>query len=112
MFLRNRIFPASIKKVSSEGNPPYHPAMMLKIIFYAYAKGLFSSSKISEAAKENLPFIFVAAWQKPDFRMISDFRKNNIKELDILFAQIVRLCKQLGMVKLGHVAIDGKKNQG
>jgi len=82
---------------------------MLKIIFYAYAKGLFSSRKIAEAVKENLPFIFLAAWQKPDFRTISDFRKNNIKELDILFAQIVQLCKQLGMVKLGHVAIDGTK---
>ena len=97
------------KKVSREGNPPYHPAMMLKIIFYAYAKGLFSSRKIAEAVKENLPFIFLAAWQKPDFRTISDFRKNNIKELDILFAQIVQLCKQLGMVKIGHVAIDGTK---
>jgi transposase len=97
------------KKVSSEGNPPYHPAMMLKIIFYAYAKGLFSSRKIAEAVKENLPFIFLAAWQKPDFRTINDFRKNNIKELDILFARVVRLCKQLGMVKLGHVAIDGTK---
>ena len=97
------------QKVSSEGNPPYHPAMMLKIIFYAYAKGLFSSRKIAEAVKENLPFIFLAAWQKPDFRTISDFRKNNIKELDILFAQTVQLCKQLGMVKLCHVAIDGTK---
>ena len=97
------------QKVSSEGNPPYHPAMILKVIFYAYAKGLFSSRKIVEAVKENLPFIFLAAWQKPDFRTISDFRKNNIKELDILFSQTVQLCKQLGMVKLCHVAIDGTK---
>jgi transposase len=97
------------QKVSHEGNRPYHPAMMLKVLFYAYAKGLFSSRRIAEAVKENLPFIFLAAWQKPDFRTISDFRKNNIKELDILFAQIVQLCKQLGMVKMGHVAIDGTK---
>jgi transposase len=75
------------QKVSSEGNPPYHPAMMLKIIFYAYAKGLFSSRKIAEAVKENLPFIFLAAWQKPDFRTISDFRKNNIKELAVFESQ-------------------------
>jgi transposase len=97
------------KKVSSEGNPPYHPAMMVKIFFYAYAKGIFSSRKIAEALRENVGFIFLAAWQKPDFRTISDFRKNNLKELGLLFAQIVLLCRQLGMVKLGHVSIDGTK---
>ena len=97
------------KKVSTEGNPAYHPAMMLKVYFYAYAKGIFSSRKIAQALTENIPFIFLAAWQKPDFRTISDFRKNNIKELDMLFCQIVGLCKQLGMVKLGYVAIDGTK---
>ena len=97
------------KKISTEGNPAYHPAMMLKIYFYAYAKGIFSSRKIAQALKENIAFIFLAAWQKPDFRTINDFRKNNLKELDILFCQIVLLCKQLGMVKLGHVAMDGTK---
>jgi transposase len=97
------------KKVSPEGNPAYHPAMMLKIYFYAYAKGIFSSRKIAQALKENIAFIFLAAWQKPDFRTISDFRKKNLKELGILFSQIVLLCKQLGMVKLGHVAMDGTK---
>lgn len=97
------------KKVSTEGNPAYHPAMMLKIYFYAYAKGIFSSRKIAQALKENIAFIFLAAWQKPDFRTVSDFRKKNLKELGMLFSQIVLLCKQLGMVKLGHVAIDSTK---
>jgi transposase len=97
------------RKVSSEGNPAYHPAMMLKIYFYAYAMGIFSSRKIAQALKNNIAFIFLAAWQKPDFRTISDFRKNNLKELGLLFCQIVLLCKQLGMVKLGHIAIDGTK---
>jgi transposase len=97
------------KKVASEGNPPYHPVMMLKILFYAYAKGTFSSRKIADAVKENVGFIFLAAWQKLDFRTISDFRKNNLKELGFLFAQIVLLCRELGMVKLGHVSIDGTK---
>jgi len=97
------------QKVSAEGNPAYHPAMMLKIYFYAYARGIFSSRKITQALKENIAFIFLAAWQKPDFRTVSDFRKNNLKELGLLFSQIVQLCKQLGMVKLGHIAIDGTK---
>jgi transposase len=97
------------KKVSREGNPPYHPAMMLKILFYAYAKGIFSSRKIADAVADNIGFIFLAAWQRPNFRTISDFRKNNLKELGVLFVQIVELCEQLGMVKLGHIAIDGTK---
>jgi len=96
-------------KVSPEGNRPYHPAMMVKVLFYAYARGIFSSRKIAEALKENIGFIFLAAWQKPDFRTISDFRKNNLNELGLLFAQIVLLCSELGMVKLGHVSIDGTK---
>ena len=97
------------EKVATEGNPAYHPAMMLKIYFYAYARGIFSSRRIAQALKENIAFIFLAAWQKPNFRTISDFRKNNLKELGLLFAQIVQLCRQLGMVKLGHIAIDGTK---
>ena len=97
------------EKLSSEGNPAYHPAMMLKIYFYAYAKGIFSSGRIAQALKENIAFIFLAAWQKPNFRTISDFRKNNLKELGLVFAQIVGLCRQLGMVKLRHIAIDGTK---
>ena len=96
-------------KLSSEGNPAYHPAMMLKIYFYAYARGIFSSRRIARALKENIAFIFLAAWQKPNFRTISDFRKNNLKELGLLFAQIVGLCRRLGMVKLGHIAIDSTK---
>lgn len=97
------------EKISSEGNPAYHPAMMLKIYFYAYAKGIFSSRRIAQALKENIAFIFLAAWQRPNFRTISDFRKNNLRELGLLFSQIVELCRQLGMVKLGHIAIDGTK---
>ena len=97
------------QKISREGNPAYHPAMMLKILFYAYARGIFSSRNIAQAVREHIPFIFLAAWQKPDFRTISDFRKNNLEELGLLFSQTVQLCNQLGMVKLGHVAIDGTK---
>jgi transposase len=96
-------------KISSEGNPAYHPAMMLKILFYSYATGTFSSRKIAKAMRENIAFIYLGAWQQPDFRTISDFRKNNLSELKELFVQIVMLCKHMGMVKLGHVSIDGTK---
>ena len=69
------------QKVSPEGNPAYHPAMMLKILFHSYASGIFSSRKIAKAMRENIAFIYLGAWQQPDFRTISDFRKNNLSEL-------------------------------
>lgn len=94
------------KKVSSVGNPSYHPKMMLKILFYGYATSNFSSRKIAKGTETDVAFIFLSGMQKPDFRTISDFRKNNAEELPKLFVQIVRLCKKLGLVGLGHIAID------
>lgn len=96
-------------KVPSEGNLSYHPKMMLKILVYAYANGIFSSRKIAKALGENVAFIYLAAWQRPDFRTINNFRKNNLTELDELFVQIVRICHKLNMVKLGHISIDSSR---
>jgi Transposase and inactivated derivatives len=97
------------RKVPCEGHPSYHPKMMLKILLYAYATGIFSSRKIAKALQEGIPFIYLSAWQSPDFRTISDFRKNNLEEFKNLFKQVVDICNQIGMIKLGHVAIDGTK---
>ena len=97
------------RKVPAEGNPSYHPAMMLKVLVYAYASGVFSSRKIQKALQESVAFIFLAAWQRPDFRTISDFRKNHLAELKILFGQVVGYAEQMKMLSLGHVAIDGSK---
>ena len=97
------------RKMSSQGNKAYHPRMMIKILIYAYVIGTFSSRKIHRALQESVAFIYLAAYQKPDFRTISDFRKNHIQELKVLFQQIVHLCRKMGMVSLGHVAIDGSK---
>ena len=95
--------------ISSEGNVAYHPKMMLKVLFYAYASGIFSSRNIAKALGENIAFIYLAAWQRPDFRTINNFRKNNLEQIEDLFVQIVQLCQQLKMVKLGHISIDGSK---
>jgi transposase len=97
------------RKVSSEGHPAYHPKMMLKVLIYAYANGIFSSRKIQAALQESIAFIYLAAWQKPDFRTISDFRQHNLAEFQELFSQVVDVCRQLGMISLGHIAIDGSK---
>ena len=102
-------FSCLCQKTSSEGNPAYHPKMMLKILLYAYSNGIFSARKIQKALEESIAFIYLSAWQKPDFRTISDFRKNNLAELEDLFCQVVDMCKRLGMVSLGHIALDSSK---
>jgi len=96
-------------KISHEGNMPYHPKMMLKVLFYSYASGIFSSRNIAKALGENLALIYLAAWQRPDFRTINNFRLHNLKKLEDLFVQIVHICQQLKMIKLGHISIDGSK---
>jgi len=96
-------------KVPKEGNLIYHPKMMLKVLFYAYANGIFSSRNIAKALGENIAFIYLAAWQRPNFRTINNFRKKHLKEIKDLFVQIVHVCQELKMVKLGHISIDGSK---
>jgi transposase len=100
---------AFYSKLSSEGNPAYHPAMMLKVLVYAYSSGIFSSRKIQRALQESVAFIYLAAWQKPDFRTISDFRKNNLGEMQTLFSQLLDYCRRIQMISLGHISIDGSR---
>lgn len=93
------------------GQPPYHPVMMTALLLYAYSVGVFSSRKIARACVERVDFMVVTALEKPDFRTVSDFRKRHLKALSGLFGQVLRVCKRAGLVKLGHVAIDGTKVQ-
>jgi len=91
------------------GYPPYHPAMMVKVLLYAYCTGVASSRKIEKHLCEDIAFRVLAANNTPDFRTISDFRKDHLKALAGLFLQVLRLCQKTGLVKLGHVALDGTK---
>ena len=91
------------------GSSAYHPSMLIKILFYAYVEGIRSSRKIAHRVGCDIFFMYLAGFQKPDFRTISDFRKNNIEELKYLFTQIAAICYKYGLVNLGHVAIDGTK---
>ena len=91
------------------GQPPYHPAMMVALLLYAYSVGVYSSRRIAKACEERVAFMAVTGMQRPDFRTISDFRKRHLGALAGLFAQVLRLCRRAGLVKLGHVALDGTK---
>ena len=91
------------------GYPPYHPGMMVKVLLYAYCTGVASSRKIEKRLCEDIAFRVLAANNTPDFRTISDFRKDHLKALAGLFLQVLKLCQKAGLVKLGHVALDGTK---
>ena len=91
------------------GYPPYHPVMMTALLLYGYSQGVFSSRKLAKACHERTDFMAVTGLQKPDFRTISDFRKRHIIALAHLFVQVLRLCREAGLVKLGHVALGGTK---
>ncbi|WP_066366156.1 IS1182 family transposase [Neobacillus fumarioli] len=100
---------AITKKYSDRGEEGYHPALLLKLWFYGYATGVFTSRKIRTALDENIPFRWLCGGDKPDFRTISDFRKNHLEQISGLFQQVLEIAMKLGYVSLGHVSIDGSK---
>jgi transposase len=94
---------------SERGQPPFDPAMMTGLLLYGYCNGVYSSRRIAKAARERVDFISIVGLDPPDFRTVSDFRKRHLKALAGLFAQVLKLCEQAGLAKLGHVALDGTK---
>ena len=95
--------------VEERGQPPYHPAMMVALLFYAYSRGVYSSRRIERSCQERVDFMAVTGMSKPDHSTISEFRKRHKKALANLFVQALRLCREAGLAKLGHVALDGTK---
>jgi transposase len=96
----------------TRGAPPFDPAMMACLLFYAYAVGVFSSRKIAAACERNLAFLAIVGADRPDFRTISDFRKIHLDAFTDVFVAVLRLAAAAGLVKLGNIAIDGTKIQG
>lgn len=91
------------------GQPPYDPEMMVCLLFYAYCSGVASSRQIEKKTYEDVAFRMIAANRHPDHDSICEFRKRHLKALAALFVQVLRLCQAAGLVKLGHVALDGTK---
>ncbi len=96
----------------ARGAPPYDPAMMSSLLIYAYCVGVFRSRKVALACERHLAFIALVGDERPDFRTISDFRKNHLEAFIELFGQVLRLAKEAGLVQLGKVSTDGTKLQG
>ena len=94
---------------SEFGQPPFNPVMMTALLLYGYCSGIYSSRRIAKACGERVDFMSIVGLDVPDFRTISDFRKRHLKALSDLFKQVLLLCEKAGLVKLGHVALDGTK---
>src|SRR5881296_1505516 len=99
-------------ETETRGAPPFDPAMMVCLLLYAYCVGVFSSRKMALACERNLAFIAMVGQERPDFRTISDFRKQHLEACKEVFVQVVRLAREAGLVKLGNVSTDGTKIQG
>lgn len=93
----------------TRGQPPFNVEMMVTLLTYSYCVGVFSSRKIAAACERNLAFLAIVGSERPDFRTISEFRKNHTGAMRALFLEVLRLAGKMGMVKLGNLATDGTK---
>jgi len=94
---------------ASRGGEPYAPEILLSLLFYGYATGVFSSRKIERATYESIPFRFIAGGWHPDHDTIANFRKTFLPEIAELFVQVLLIAKEAGVLKLGNISLDGSK---
>jgi len=99
----------SYENEDGRGQPPYHPARLVKVLVYGYCTGVLSSRKLERATETDVAFRVLAANSHPDHDTIAAFRQRHLKALAKLFLQILKLCQKAGLVKLGNVAVDGSK---
>ena len=100
---------ASYQEKDGRGQAAYAPEMMVRLLLYGYARGVYSSRKIQTRTFEDVAFRYLSGDQHPDHATIAEFRKRHLKALSGLFTQALLLCSEAGLVKLGHVSIDGTK---
>ena len=91
------------------GSASYHPSVLLGLLIYGYATGVFSSRKLERATYDSVAFRFIAANQHPDHDTIAAFRKRFLKEIEALFVRVLMLAREMGVLKMGTVALDGTK---
>lgn len=91
------------------GSASYHPALLLGLLVYGYATGVFSSRKIERATYDSVAFRFIASNSHPDHDTLATFRRRFLKEIEALFVEVLMLAREMGMLKLGVVALDGTK---
>ncbi|MGH8513673.1 MAG: transposase, partial [Gammaproteobacteria bacterium] len=100
---------ALIGRYRGAGSAAYHPAMLLALLIYGYATGTYSSRRIEQATYDSLAFRYLAANTHPDHDTLCAFRKRFLKEIEALFVQVLCIAKEMKLLKLGTVALDGTK---
>ena len=98
-----------VKAYRGSGSASYHPSMLVGLLVYGYATGVFSSRKLERATYDSVAFRFIAANDHPDHDTIATFRRRFLKEIETLFVSVLLLAREMGMLKLGTVALDGTK---
>src|ERR1700683_4940272 len=91
------------------GSASYHPSVLLGILVYGYATGVFSSRKLERATYDSVAFRFIAGNEHPDHDTIATFRRRFLKDIERLFVEVLKLAREMGVLKLGTVALDGTK---
>jgi len=94
---------------AERGRPPFHPKAMVGLLLYGACRGVYASRRLQWACCHDVSFMYLMGGAKPDFRTICEFRKRFQAELKGLFSQVLELCRQAGLVRLGHVSLDGTK---
>ncbi len=102
---------AAIQAKDPRGVVPYHPGMMVALLLYGYTRGIYSSRRLARATYEDVAVRFLVGPHHPHFTTIAAFRRDHLKALSGLFVDVLRLCEKAGLVKLGHVSVDGTKIQ-
>jgi transposase len=100
---------AMVTSYRGTGSAGYHPALLLGLLVYGYANGVFSSRKLERATYDSVAFRFIAANDHPDHDTIATFRRRFLKEIEALFVRVLELAREMGLLKLGTVALDGTK---
>src|SRR3954449_6180318 len=96
-------------RVDGRSRPPYHPAMMVSVLLYAYARGIRSSRVIERACEEDVAFRVLAAQERPDHATIARFVERHQVAIAGLFGEVLMLCARSGLAKVGVIAVDGTK---
>ena len=97
------------KQYAGRGSKTHHPAVLLSLLIYGYASGVFSSRKIERATYDSVAFRFIAANTHPDHDTLATFRRHFLPQLEALFVQVLLLAREMKLMKLGWIALDGTK---
>ena len=98
-----------VRQYAGRGSAAHHPAVLLGLLIYGYANGVHSSRKIERATYDSVAFRYVAANTHPDHDTLATFRRRFLKEVEALFVQVLVLAREMKLLKLGHIALDGTK---